>query len=80
VLLGGAERLYDEGVSLVEKARHVAVHAELEVADDMPHNPPMVADFHRAADEAFTRAARRIVQCLEARAPQPISSPTERRA
>ncbi|MDF3071775.1 MAG: hypothetical protein K0R38_7376 [Polyangiaceae bacterium] len=46
VVVGGAERLFDEGKELVEKARRAGVDAELYVAADMPHNPPAFVPFH----------------------------------
>jgi acetyl esterase/lipase len=46
VVVGGAERLLDEGKELVERARRVGVDADLYVAADMPHNPPALVDFH----------------------------------
>lgn len=57
VVLGGAERLLDEGRELVEKARHVGVTAELYVAEDMPHNPLALVDFHPHAAAALRRSA-----------------------
>jgi epsilon-lactone hydrolase len=64
VVVGGGERLHDEGVELVAKARRAGVAVELCVAADMPHNPPAFVDFHPNADTAFTRAARYAADCL----------------
>jgi acetyl esterase/lipase len=49
VVVGGAERLFDEGKELVDKARLEGVDAELYVAADMPHNPLAFVAFHPIA-------------------------------
>lgn len=73
VLVGGAERLHDEGVELVAKAERAGVPVELCVAVDMPHNPPALVDFHPHADTAFTRAALYTAECLDfPRSPSPV--------
>jgi epsilon-lactone hydrolase len=64
VVVGGAERLFDEGVELVERARAAGVRAELCVAPDMPHNPPALADFHRSAAQAFAQSGHFIADSL----------------
>lgn len=64
VVVGGAERLFDEGSELVELARRAAVKAELCVAPDMPHNPPALVDFHSLAEQAFARSGRFIADSL----------------
>jgi acetyl esterase/lipase len=53
VLVGGAERLVDDGVELVARARSLGVRAESCVAKDMPHNPPALVDFHANARQAM---------------------------
>jgi epsilon-lactone hydrolase len=65
VVLGGAERLFDEVSELVERARAAGVQAELCVAPDMPHNPPALADFHPSAAQAFARSGRFIAKSFE---------------
>ncbi len=58
VVIGGAERLADEGRALVDKAQAAAARAELYVAEDMPHNPCVLAAFHPNAAESLRAAAR----------------------
>jgi acetyl esterase/lipase len=53
VVVGGAERLLDEGQQLVERARAAGVDAHVYVANDMPHNPPALVDFHPNAAESM---------------------------
>lgn len=52
VLVGDAELLFDEGVELVQRAKGAGVTAELHVAPDMPHNAPVLADYHLTAQAA----------------------------
>jgi epsilon-lactone hydrolase len=59
VQVGGAERLYDECLEFVERARNAGAHVELDVAAELPHLPPAFAGFHREADRALTR----LVEC-----------------
>jgi acetyl esterase/lipase len=66
LLLGGAERLYDEGVEFAAKARAAGVAVELFIAADMPHNPPVLVDFHPHAGSSFARAARYAAERLDA--------------
>ena len=65
VQVGDAERLYDEGVELVQRARAAGVQAELDVAADMPHNPALLADFHPHAKASLERLAAYIGTQLE---------------
>ena len=65
VLVGGAERLVDEGSELVQRAIRSGVSAELWVAPDMPHNPPALAEFHPHAAEAFQKSCEFIIQALD---------------
>jgi monoterpene epsilon-lactone hydrolase len=65
VVIGGAERLADEGRALVVKARAAGVSAELFVAEDMPHNPVVLADFHPNAAHAQSAAAQFATQMLD---------------
>jgi epsilon-lactone hydrolase len=58
VQVGGAERLHDEAVDLVQRARCAGVSVELDVVPDMPHNPPALAAFHPAAEAATSRLAQ----------------------
>jgi acetyl esterase/lipase len=53
VQVGGAERLYDEGVEFVDRARRAGVDATLDIAPEMPHLAPALADFHPAAKAAL---------------------------
>jgi acetyl esterase/lipase len=69
VLVGGAERLFDEGSELVQRARRSGVSAELCVARDMPHNPPALADFHPHAAQGFQKSCDFIGKALDSRAP-----------
>ena len=64
VVVGGAERLFDEGAELVERARAEGVRAELWVAPDMPHNAPALADVHPHAEQAFAQSCRFIADSL----------------
>jgi len=65
VVIGGAERLADEGRALVTKAQAAGVSAELLVADDMPHNPVVLAAFHPHAAEALRASAQFVKKTLE---------------
>lgn len=65
VLVGGAERLFDEGSELVERATRSGVSAELCVAADMPHNPPALVDFHPHAAEVFQKSCDFIAKALD---------------
>jgi epsilon-lactone hydrolase len=64
VIVGGAERLFDEGCELVDKARESGVDATLHVASDMPHNPPVLAQYHPHAAASLDHAARFVRACL----------------
>jgi epsilon-lactone hydrolase len=64
VVLGGAERLFDEGAELVERARLAAVKTELCVVQDLPHNPPALVDFHPLAERAFAQSGIFIADSL----------------
>lgn len=64
VLVGGAERLLDEGVEFATLATRAGVRAELEVAPDMPHNPPVLADYHPSAKAALDRLAQYVSDAL----------------
>ena len=64
VLVGSAERLFDEGRELVERATRSGVSAELCVAPDMPHNPPALADFHAHAAEGFKKSCEFVARAL----------------
>ncbi|HVY30939.1 MAG TPA: alpha/beta hydrolase [Polyangiaceae bacterium] len=66
VAVGGAERLFDEGKELVERARAAGVDASLYVAPEMPHNPPAFVDFHPTAAECMRECGRFIVRVLQA--------------
>lgn len=65
VMVGGAERLSDEGKELVAKAESSGVAATLCVADDMPHNPPALVDFHPNAAAAFDAATTYIRRAFD---------------
>jgi epsilon-lactone hydrolase len=64
IVAGQAERLHDEAVEFVERARAEEVDAALVLAADMPHNPPVLAAYHpeaaRAADALGAFIARRL--------------------
>jgi acetyl esterase/lipase len=64
VLVGGAERLFDECRELVELGRRAGVQAELCIAEDMPHNPPAMADLHPHAEQAFAKSALFVAEQL----------------
>lgn len=66
VLVGGGERFYDEGVALMQRANQAGVVAELAVAPELPHNPPVFADYHPAAADALERLARYVGERLSA--------------
>lgn len=57
ILVGGAERLFDEGLEFTTKARAQGVAVEWIVAEDMPHNPPALYSFHPNADAGFSASA-----------------------
>jgi len=57
VQVGSAERLFDESRELVHRARQVGVLAELDIAAGMPHDPPLLADYHPEAERALQRLA-----------------------
>ena len=65
VQVGSAERLYDECLDFVDRARKAGVDTELDVAPELPHLPPAFADFHPAAERALGKlvdyAAQRLV-------------------
>lgn len=65
VVVGGAERLHDEGVELVALARRAGVAAELYVAAELPHVPPLFAAFHPEGARALARSAQYVRQKLE---------------
>lgn len=46
VVVGDAERLYDEGAELVARARREGLPFTLETLRDMPHNGPIFAAYH----------------------------------
>ncbi|WP_237244864.1 MULTISPECIES: alpha/beta hydrolase [Sorangium] len=62
VQVGDAERLRDEGLELARRAREAGVDVTLDVLRDMPHNGPVLAEYHpegaRGADAvgAYLRA------------------------
>jgi acetyl esterase/lipase len=57
VQVGDAERLRDEGLELVDRARAAGVHVTLDVLRDMPHNGPILAAYHPEAARAVDRIA-----------------------
>jgi monoterpene epsilon-lactone hydrolase len=62
VQVGGAERLHDESVEFVDKATKAGVSVVLDVAGELPHLPPLFADFHpdgKAALDRLTSEIRR---------------------
>jgi len=64
LMVGGAERLFDEGKELVDKARHAGIDAQVHVAADMPHNPPALVDFHPNAAACMREAGRFLARTL----------------
>jgi acetyl esterase/lipase len=60
VQVGGAERLYDESVEFVRKAKKAGVDATLDVAGELPHLPPVFADFHPDGSAALKRLVDQI--------------------
>ncbi|WP_437937863.1 alpha/beta hydrolase [Sorangium sp. So ce341] len=44
--VGDAERLRDEGLELARRAREAGVDVTLDVLRDMPHNGPVLAEYH----------------------------------
>jgi acetyl esterase/lipase len=64
VVVGSAERLFDEGVELVQLAQRAGVAAELCVAEDMPHNPPAMAGFHPNAADALEKCGQFVARQL----------------
>ncbi len=64
VVVGGAERLFDEGNELVERARRAGVNADIYVAPDRPHNPPALVDFHPTAAASLRECGRFLADAL----------------
>lgn len=58
--MGGAERLHDECVDFVRKAEKAGVDATLDVAGELPHLPPLFADFHPDGSAALKRLVDQI--------------------
>ncbi|AUX49088.1 esterase [Sorangium cellulosum] len=46
IQVGEAERLHDEGLALARRAREAGVDVTLDVLRDMPHNGPVLAEYH----------------------------------
>jgi monoterpene epsilon-lactone hydrolase len=55
VQIGGAERLHDEALEFVEMAEKAGVDVAIDVAGELPHLPPVFADFHPDASAALAR-------------------------
>jgi acetyl esterase/lipase len=66
VQVGGAERLHDECVEFVRKAENAGVDATLDVAGELPHLPPVLADFHPDASAALKRVVDQIFRFARA--------------
>jgi acetyl esterase/lipase len=64
VQVGDAERLIDECRELAQLAARSGVELELDVVPDMPHNPPVLAAFHPAAQRSLDRLAQFIGEQL----------------
>lgn len=64
VLVGGAERLHDEGLELAERARQSGVQVESCVAHELPHNPPALSALHPEAARAFGVACEFVSKSL----------------
>ncbi len=57
IQVGGAEMLHDEVEALAERARKAGVRVTLEVLHEMPHAPPLLADFAPEGERAVEHAA-----------------------
>jgi epsilon-lactone hydrolase len=55
VQVGGAERLHDESVEFADKATKAGVSVTLDVAGELPHLPPIFADFQPDAKASLER-------------------------
>lgn len=66
LVVGDAERLFDEGVELAARARAAGVDATLEVLGEMPHNGPLFADYHPEGRRGLERAGAFIASRLPA--------------
>ncbi len=64
VQAGDAERLIDECRELARLAVRSGVELELDIVPDMPHNPPVLAAFHPAAQRSLDRLAQFIGEQL----------------
>jgi len=65
IIVGSAERLYDEGIELAERARKAGAEVEVIIAEDMPHNAPAISTFHPNADRSFQAGAEYIRNVLQ---------------
>ncbi|WP_437998539.1 alpha/beta hydrolase [Sorangium sp. So ce185] len=71
VQVGDAERLRDEGLELARRAREAGVDVTLDVLRDMPHNGPVLAEYHPEG----ARGAETLGSYLRARLSEPARAP-----
>ncbi|WP_437967662.1 alpha/beta hydrolase [Sorangium sp. So ce260] len=78
VQVGDAERLRDEGVELARRAREAGVDVTLDVLRDMPHNGPVLAEYHPEGARGADTLGSYLRACLSgpARAERPRESPS----
>jgi acetyl esterase/lipase len=64
IQVGDAERLRDEGVAFAARTQAAGVETVLDLAPELPHLPPLFADFHPAGARAFDAATRYLRRAL----------------
>ncbi|XXX77037.1 alpha/beta hydrolase [Sorangium sp. So ce134] len=73
IQVGDAERLRDEGLALAQRAREAGVDVTLDVLRDMPHNGPVLAEYHPEGARGADTLGSYLRACLSApsRTPDP---------
>ncbi|XYH98087.1 alpha/beta hydrolase [Sorangium sp. So ce1128] len=75
IQVGDAERLHDEGVELARRARAAGVDVTLDVLRDMPHNGPVLAEYHPEGARGADTLGSYLRACLSGatQAPRPLA-------
>lgn len=71
IVYGGSEALRSDIEGFISRLRDADVSAELHVASEMPHDPPLFARFHPEADRALDALARAVRATTATRAGLP---------
>lgn len=79
IQVGDAERLQDEGVDLARRARAAGVDVMLDVLRDMPHNGPVLAEYHPEGARGAETLGSYLRACLSAASPAPRARPPSTR-